>query len=524
MIGRGLGLKSLVTWSALCGVLGGCGGGGAGPADASSTNTGGVVVVPPVETDWRAKLLGKVKASMSAAELSNASTNAPMSETPVWDSQSIYKVGDVVRGTGDSSQHRYICVGVSGEPDSNRRGPSGTSLGKQNDGYAIWYYHGPVRPKHSDSVPPTITWGVQSELLKDMVGYQVNVPTISDPKVAYSGGLLEVDPNMGNIAVGVFGGNSGLPKTPLMTTPASSAMTFWTRSDQIVLGSYNAIYRDQRFVLEINDRRISDGIVHMEQSGASPAFFNSGGVKIDFTATPLKGQRKKIRIWSMDKFGALAHSIYVESGQTINVEANPNRWSVAVEGDSITQGGLGTPYQPGMDWVSQVARLVGADSAANMAQGGTGFISNGFGAKTTYLERLDRLVQLKADVYVIAGNHNDQSYTDAQQIEAALTYLKRLRTLQPQSIVIVTGVLPLKNEDMVSVKRAEQNLKAAFDQWNDGNAYFLPVSTDPAGAWLNGTEEAFYDWAVSDGHLIQRGVDHVAGKYAGAIKNILKGL
>ena len=77
---------------------------------------------------------------------------------------------------------------------------------------------------------------------------------------------------------------------------------------------------------------------------------------------------------------------------------------------------------------------------------------------------------------------------------------------------------------MVSVKRAEQNLKAAFDQWNDGNAYFLPVSTDPAGAWVNGTEAAFYDWTVSDGHLIQRGVDHVASKYAGAIKNILKGL
>lgn len=279
--------------SALCSVLGGCGGSGAGPADASSSNTGGVVEVPPVENDWRAKLLAKVKTSMSVAELNNAWTNAPMSAPPAWDSQAIYKVGDVVRGTGDSSQHRYICVGVSGEPDSNRRGPSGTSLGKQNDGYALWYYHGSVRPQYADSVPPTITWGVQSELLKDMVGYVLNVPTISDPKVAYSGGLLETDPNMGNIALGVFGGNSGLPSNPLIMAPASSAMTFWTRSDKIVFGSYSAIDRNQRFVLEVNDRRISDGIVHMEQSGASPAFFTPGGVKIDFTATPLKGQRKK---------------------------------------------------------------------------------------------------------------------------------------------------------------------------------------------------------------------------------------
>lgn len=524
MFVRGFGPKAVLMVAALSATLVGCGGGGAGPADASTSNSGGEVVVPPADTSWRTNLLSKVKATVASAESGHADKSAPMSDAPFWDSAAIYKVGDVVRGRDESAQNLYICVGVRGEPDTNRRGPQGQGVGKLNDGYATWYYYRPFQAKEATGVAPVITWGVQATLLQDMPGYQVMVPTVENPKATYTGGLLETDPSMGGGAVGVFGGNSGGKDLPLSMPPASSAMTFWTRSDKVVLGSYNAIYRNQRFVLEVNDRRVSNGVFHMEQAGVTPEFFNPGGVKFDFTETPLKGQKKKIRIWSMDKFGFLAHKIHVESGQSLDMEANPNRWTFAVEGDSMTQGGLGTPYQPGQDWVSQVGRVLGAESASNMAQGGTGFISNANGTKTTYLERLDRLVKLNADVYVVAGNHNDQAYGDAQQIEAALTYFKRLRALQPRSIVIATGVLPLKNESLEQVKRGERNLKAAFDQWADANSYFLPVSTDVGGPWLIGTETAYYDQDVEDGHLIQRGVDYVAARYASAIKALLASL
>ena len=439
-----------------------------------------------------------------------------------------YVQGDVVRGVGDQASHQYIAIFDAGRSASTGSGPSGTGLGPIVDGGITWYYDREVRTSVVSGDAPTVSWGLRGDLLKAMPGYQTITPTVNDPVVFFSGGVVQNDPNMPKPVVTVLGSNFNLPSVPRFNAPSTAALTFWTNSSRVVMGSFNSIYARQRLVIEVNDRLLSDGQV-VVPLGTSP--INPGGFLLDFSAAANKSALKKIRVMSTDGFAISAHQFFVEPGASLLSQPNADRWKLAVEGDSLTQGGYNSPYHAGLDWVSQVGRLLGCDDVANMAQGGTGFISDNHGKKTTYLQRVERLASLNADVYVIAGNHNDASYPAQEQIDAALTYFKRLRELQPNAMIVVAGTNPLQGESTVSgpIVEAEKNLRKAFDLWGDANAHFLPVTTDPAGPWITGSGavdkpkgdgnmEQYY--VTVDGHPLQRGVNYFAQRYAEALKKI----
>ena len=330
----------------------------------------------------------------------------------------------------------------------------------------------------------------------------------------------------------VRGGNQVTAASPRYGYPFSAAMAFATDADVIVLKSYNAVYDQHRVVLEVNGQRLSDSQTTLRfEDSVAKKFYNPGGLMIDFRGTALAGQTKRLRLQTSGGFGLLASQIVVEQGARVWTEAPAHRWKLAVEGDSLTQGGYHTPYQIGQDWVTQVGRLLGAD-ASNFAQGGTGFLSDNHGSKSTYIQRVDRLAALKADVYLIAGNHNDSDFPAPQQIDAALAYFKRLRALQPDALIVVAGPNPLQGESVVSgqLVEAERNLRQAFDAWGDAHAAFIPVTTDPNGPWINGTgavdtphSDGNMDhyYITVDGHPLQRGVDYLAQRYAQALRKLL---
>jgi lysophospholipase L1-like esterase len=480
----------------------------------------------------KALLFARVQSGISQASKGNALLNLPYAPVPSWSTQTAYMQGDVVRGLGVDASHQYIAWDATGKSALDGPGPQGMKSSAITDGGVTWYYAGEVRSIQVDSAAPQVSWGLRTDMLKNMPSYQTLVPSVLAPLAFYSGGLVESDPSMPNRSVvTVRGSNLGAQGSPVFLYPSTASMTFWTDSDQIVLGSYNAVYEKQRMVLEVNDRRLNDSQVAVTPGSK---FFNPGGFLIDFRDSTLKSKSKKIRVLTTDGFAVTAAQVYIENGKKLWTENNSNHWKLAVEGDSLTQGGYQSPYQPGQDWVSQVGALLGCDDVANMAQGGTGFISDNKGKKTTYMQRIERFASLNADVYVIAGNHNDLSYPAADQIQAALRYFKKLRELQPKAVIVVFGVNPLQGEssDSGGVRNAELNLKVAFDQWADDNAYFVPIATDPNGPWITGTgsvdapkgdgnKDLFY--TSKDGHPLQRGVDFFAQRYAQALKNIFAG-
>ncbi|MDE2594194.1 MAG: SGNH/GDSL hydrolase family protein [Burkholderiales bacterium] len=480
----------------------------------------------------QARLLSKIKAGMAQAELGNAATAAPLSPVSTWVPGRAYVQGDVVRGQGVDASHQYICHDAVGPSAVSGAGPSGMGDGPISDGGVTWYYDREVRTAVVDALTPVVSWGLRADLLKGLPDFQTITPTLAEPVVFYSGGVVEQDPNMLTPVVTVRGSNYSTLAQPRYQYPSSAAMTFWTDSDQVVLGSFNAVYARQTLVLEVNDRLVDDSQFAVPP-GMAP--INPGGFLLDFSQGGSKGQTKKVRVLSSDGFAISAYQLFIEKNARIWSQANPNRWRMAVEGDSLTQGGYNTPYHAGLDWVSQIGRLLGCDDVANMAQGGTGFISNNVGRKTTYLQRVERLAALNADVYVIAGNHNDSSYPAQDQIDAVLKYFKKLRQLQPDALVVVMGDTPLQGESSLSgpLHDAEVNLKKAFDQWADDHAYFIPVATDPNGLWITGSGSVDHPkgdgnmdhyYISIDGHPLQRGVNYLAQRYAQALKRLFLSL
>lgn len=527
-------------------VLASCGGGGRNEPQAQVSGKGGQVAKDPNDGDvistptptspptltQKERLVAHIRAGLAQAELGNALTGARLSPPATWLNATAYVQGDVVRGVGLDASHQYISFGSSGLSASKGAGPSGMGDAPINDGAVIWYYAGDVNAATNSVHVSWVSAGLRSDLLKTMPDYQTITPTQTDPVVFYSGGVVELDPNIPKPVMTVRGSNFNTATVPRYQYPSSAAMTFWTNSDRVVLGSFNAVYARQSLVVEVNDRLVDDAQV-VVPVGTAP--INPGGFLFDFSQLGLMGVSKKVRVRSTDGFAIAGYQLFIEKGTRIWTEANPQRWKLAVEGDSLTQGGYNTPYHAGLDWVSQVGRLLGCDDVANMAQGGTGFVSDNFGKKTTYIQRVARLASLQADVYVIAGNHNDASYPVQQQVDAALAYFKKLRELQPDAIIIVAGVNPLQGENSLSgpIHDAEVNLKKAFDNWADSNAYFIPIATAADGPWITGTGAVDqpkgdgnmdHYYITVDGHPLQRGVDYFAQRYAQALKTIFSAL
>ena len=288
----------------------------------------------------------------------------------------------------------------------------------------------------------------------------------------------------------------------------------------------NAIFAGlPNIVVEVNGRRIQDSMI------PATGTVNPGATLLDLSAFG-KNAVKKVRIWTTSSFVNLCgQGFYTEPSASLWFDETPDQLNITVEGDSLTQGGYNSPYRPGDDWVSQVCDRLGATNFANFAVGGTGFISDNGGIKTTYIERLSRLVETRPDVLIVAGNHNDVSYTSAQRQQAVSDYLRQARQLLPDALIIVFGNNPLTGENSASgaLLAAEQDLAAVVDQLDDPGIVFYPIGMDPNGPWITGTGtvdapnntgnmDRFY--TTADGHPLQRGYDYFAQRYLRAIRDV----
>jgi len=464
------------------------------------------------------------RASARAGKFNNSIDNLPWVKPATWVASTVYYQGQVVVGL--DGVNTYICQ--TGGTSAGSGGPTGSGYAPITDGGVTWWWYNKVRGELPSSTV-VVSSGLLSTLLTNLPNYRTLSPTVSNPVVSWLGGVVEANPNGGGM-VDTRGPNNSLPTSDptganaAFNTAVSGKIAFLTDSRKIVLGSINAIYTNTSITVEINGRRVSDSCFTVT------TFQNPGGIMIDTTSLDLPPGLFTVVIRSNAGFSIVANKIYIESGATIlPVKTN---LKVAVEGDSLTQGGNNTPYHPGKDWVSQCFERLQIMNACNMAVGSTGFISDNGGAKTTTLQRLPRFASLNADIYIIAGNHNDDSYTSQQRQTAVLNYLKELRRLQPTSMIIVFGNTPLRDDGQtVGTPQyiAEQDLKAAFDLFNDPNSKFVPILTSPSGSWVSGTGNAsspanngnkdrFY--TAGDGHPNQRGTDYFAIKYQEELMNL----
>lgn len=557
-----------------------------GALDASSKRS---LANSGVDVGVRAKL----RAAIASAYRKNAVESDPWFKPPSWQANRNWSQGQTVLGT--DGVNTYQCR-VTGAGATSGSGPTGTGYGPITDGSAVWYWAGAARGTSAGHTGASVTASIASTTMtvsavgsgtiavgQTLTGSGVSTatvitgqltgtpggvgtytvypsqtvasttvlcasgssyvfpvaaagwqallpnrktytPTVEAPVALYTGGI----PTVVSGVLDIQGTNYGTASVPnyLNPAPPGKAITFYTDSRYIALESVNAVYVNEGIVVEVDDRRIADTGVY------ATGLINPGGWVIDTSFAGI-GQMHKVRIYASGSLQTISRRIHIEASASLFAPENANRVRVAAEGDSLTQGGFGTPWRAGQDWVSQAMTMLGVDDYANFAVGGTGFISNNGGAKTTYADRLPRLVQLNADVYIIGGCHNDDSYTSAQRQAAILSYLQALRSAQPNALIIMFGNNILRGESTApgsSQYVAEQDAKTAFDLFADSNSIWVPILTSKYGSWITGTgsvespandgnQERFY--STADGHPLQRGVDYFAQRYANVIRSLL---
>jgi len=272
--------------------------------------------------------------------------------------------------------------------------------------------------------------------------------------------------------------------------------------------------------LEIDGRRLFDGqLVTVGALGAPNGF-----VILDWRSTGLRKIRR-IRIYN-PTFGR----IYIAPSDTISFPTNPNRYRMAIVGDSLWTGGGGVPYIPSWSRPTIFCNLIGCDDVVFLGQGATGYLQNAGGFN--YRQRINDVIITNPDVIHVSGSVNDVAFTSQQRITEAIAYFQALRSSLPNAMIIAQGIIGGVNPALNSI--SETDIKTAVTQFNDSNTFFIPAALDTP-AWQTGTgnlngvtgigNSDIYVGPADTTHYSQMGTSgYLAQKDAAGFKNLINAI
>ena len=193
----------------------------------------------------------------------------------------------------------------------------------------------------------------------------------------------------------------------------------------------------------------------------------------------------------------LATTFYIDPDDYVQ-SLTRNGLTLALEGDSTTEGGFGMPYYKYMTNALMAARMLGFDQFYTSATGGTRLTSASPGA-TTYLDRLPGIIAMKPNVLAVMGNHNDTgNSTEVVFKNAMRQYINTFTQALPDSYLFWTGPRMLRDEAYSGQATTETWVKDVIqnEYANNPKVIFVPILTYPtgnatAGGWYpNGTVAA----------------------------------
>lgn len=472
----------------------------------------------------RRNLYRAIQASIARAQVVNPVESTPWFRPPTWATNGQFQKGQVVASTDGVNafvsttfgNNAYSAGATSGS------GPTGAGNAWIVDNAVTWEGLGPIRGQAAFSAS-TVQFGTEAAM-SALVGANLRTlvltPGVFDDWV--SGGFV----NQASGRYWIQGSNYQSAAAPAYGNPPTAAITFRTNADKFALlfggPAYNAGPPGLR--IEVNNVALSDTTYY------AVGTTNPGSMFVDLSFLP-RGSEKKVRILSNDGLTG-SRAIATDVSADVWADRDANAVSMVVDGDSLTQGGNGTPYWTGGDWVTQTASMLGFSKVANAAQGGTGFVSNASGVKSTLVDRAPRLAALAGDVYVVAGNHNDVTF-GVTRVAAMQQWYQIIRAARPNALIIGIGNTLLRDEYANALPGqpmylCEQDMATTWAGFNDPLCLFIPVLTDPQTAsWIRGTgsiQAPVNDGNMStyyssgDSHPIQRGQNYFAKRYASAIR------
>jgi lysophospholipase L1-like esterase len=279
-------------------------------------------------------------------------------------------------------------------------------------------------------------------------------------------------------------------------------------------------------------RRLFDGVCTSVTGLSAP----NGFILLDFRSTSMRINRKiRISPGVVSGNGNFYGRFYVTPQDQVSFVNNPNRYKLAIIGDSIQADGGGYTL-PRWSPPDLFADLVGCDDYCSDSVAGTGFISTFSGAQVNYQGRAQDIITYAPDVILIAGAYNDNTgsnptYTSAQRIAAMVLLMQTFRQALPSAMIIMEGTWP--GQGLLQQAQVEQDQITAVAQFADANTFFLPVQTDPT-PWITGNGRLnsttgtgnadIYVWTDGLHPSPVWGAMQVARRRANAFKNLILSL
>ncbi len=450
----------------------------------------------------RFALKERVRNSIASARIRNASALAPWGPAPDWVAATTYLAGAIVKAGG----YLYMMFGnattagasgtsAASSPFNTNPFSSGQYQGLITDNTCRWIFWGVAEAVGSRPLMSTVIPAVASDV---MDGYCAVVPisafsalgltqslplttvqSQNDKLLHMTGGPFSW--SSGNVPT-ILGPNGGTAVTPnYLNSDKRPVVEIVTNARWIAFRPQGPVYITASTLIEVNGRFLNINPFKATADASSSA------ILLDLSTFAGK---KTVRIYGyQDVVASLMYGIVIGPTDAIYPPKNANRFSFALETDSIGRGGNTSPVFPGLSMEAELARRIGCDTFYSNGVGGTGFLNDNSGTKTTYIQRFDRIAQFNPDLLLILGNHNDApTYTSPQRQAAILTYLQNARAALPNVPIFATGPMLLQSDSSTGTDIVAQDadMAAAIATFADPNTFYVPLYA-MNGPWPYGT-------------------------------------
>lgn len=498
-------------------------------------------------------LIAKIRAGMAAAATKNAVESPPLLPpinintgpgNAVRANSTAYPIGYMF--TNAAGTHQFV-VRLAGTSAASEPATVTTPLvtttpfnmGDITDGSATITWMGPVRVTTANPLAPSVYSGAKPAQLTTVNTFGPNGSSLAAAYTSifqFTGGTGAIQGNANNFLTYALGNQvqAGQGSNQIDASqstgfgPQSNAITFMTDASLIALdlttgAQASGLANTTGVYVEVDGVRLSDGMLMASASLAAGVGF----IMLDWRAN---GGRKarKIRISQYSTVQQPNYGrFYTQPEDSVWYPYNPNRYRIAMVGDSLGSGSNSSNYIASYDRATLFAALIGCDDISNLGAGGTGYIASS-SPQISYPQRFNDVIKLAPDVLYICNNYNDSPYTSAQRQAAVLSYLQTARAQFPNMMIIAGGTIggtaPTTNAIL------EADIKAAVATFADANCFWLPEDSDNP-SWETGTgsltspngtgNNDIYKGPTDTTHPSLQGIQYIAQRDANAFRNLI---
>lgn len=418
-----------------------------------------------------------------AAQQSNPNINLPANAPPAWAGTTNYTSGQTVSNGG---QLYWDTIGTSLSPctSASSGGPTGTGAALITDNTCSWYWVNVVNQSasaltapvisfldlNSGAPPPSPFTNLFSATVSVPANFQIGGGFFLNPSggQSFRSGVVTTLQALGTGVCGQQGANCGAQEYSLdwLSDAPKSYISMVGNNCSSVLYVNGALVAPQTFWTSSSNQTYL--IVDYTSTGGRQVrhfhqLFAGGGPGLCNLGSNGSGP------------GSQGIQVAITPADSIWLPSSIDNIRAVFVSDSYGQVGA-----VGYDFAQLVGRALGWSDNWDDTEGGSGYQVN-LGGGLNYQNRISSECNSNGDIFLIWGGLNDP-LTGEQA--AVLNYLRTLRACQPGKPIIVFGV---PQPGGVGEITKEQAIQAAVQQFNDPLAFFIPVSTDPTGAWITGT-------------------------------------